>query len=338
MLRHSVAANVLIAGALAGCASLPNATVRYYLPQTKVSFKVVRTVACDANNYLVISNVATPTVVHSADRNKRHEISLAALKGTFSDSDVKVDFYDDGRLKGINASSTGEGESILKTAISIAVAAFGLDGGSKQYPKECIEIKKAGGDKPVTLTYTGDIDVRRSARQTIPAEVTSSVYEKSSFWPIIGGVCATIRQRSKLDVPVPYTPKGSEPLLRLSQPAFLQVQVTAGGENGCSSGTIWDGEVVVAQLGTEYDLPLPTPALFGKEVLASAFAESGAMTSVQFTSNTGAGQVLNVANAALTAEKGETTAQKAADVKAEADLIAQQQRLVGCLADPKTCK
>ena len=68
------------------------------------------------------------------------------------------------------------------------------------------------------------------------------------------------------------------------------------------------------------------------------FAESGALTSVQYATNTGAGQALNVAASALTALQGETTAQKVAAVKAEADLIAQQQRLVQCLADPPSCK
>ena len=95
---------------------------------------------------------------------------------------------------------------------------------------------------------------------------------------------------------------------------------------------------VLPQLGTAYVLPIPTPVLFGKELTAVSFAESGALTSVQFTSNTGVGQALNVVNAGEQALKPESIQQKAADLKAEADVIAQQQRLVGCLADPKNCK
>ena len=59
---------------------------------------------------------------------------------------------------------------------------------------------------------------------------------------------------------------------------------------------------------------------------------------MQFVSNTGTGQALNVAGAGLTALEGDTTAQKAAQVKAEGDLIAAQQRLVACKADPASCK
>jgi hypothetical protein len=334
---------VLIAfnAVLAGCASLPNATIKYYLPRTNVSFKVVRTVACDAENYLVISNAATPVVAHVADPKKGKTIALSALKGTFSDSDIKVDFYDGGRLKDINASTTGEGEGILKTVISIAVAAFALEGGSKQYPTQCAAIKKAGAEKPLTLTYAGDVKVDTnppSAEIQIPVDITSKVYE-TNFRSVIGSVCAVVESMATPYTPTIYDPGVNKNVLHLQEPAQVKIRVTAGGENGaCNAGLIWEGVVPVAQLGTAYSLPLPTPVLFGKEVLAASFAESGAMTSVQFTSNTGAGQALNVGNSALQAVQGETTAQKAADIKAEADLIAQQQRLVQCIADPKNCK
>lgn len=131
----------LIPVILSACASLPDATVRYYLPQTKLSVRVVRTVSCDASNQLVLANAVTPTVVHVADRNQLEHVALRGLKGTFSDSDVKFGFYDDGRLKDFNASSTGQGEAILKTVISIAPVFFALDGGNA-HPSECADIKK----------------------------------------------------------------------------------------------------------------------------------------------------------------------------------------------------
>ena len=120
---------------LAGCASLPDATVRYYLTETKVTFKVVRTVACDGNNQLVMSNAVTPAPLNTVDRGTAQDLPLAKLKGTASDTDVKLEFYDGGRLKSFNASSTGEGEAILKSVISVVTAAFAFDGGSKQFPK-----------------------------------------------------------------------------------------------------------------------------------------------------------------------------------------------------------
>jgi hypothetical protein len=77
--------------------------------------------------------------------------------------------------------------------------------------------------------------------------------------------------------------------------------------------------------------------MFGKKVFVAQFAESGAITSVEYSSNTGSAQALNVLNAAAQAPE-QITAQKMAEIKADADLIAQQQRLVQCLADRSQCK
>jgi hypothetical protein len=62
------------------------------------------------------------------------------------------------------------------------------------------------------------------------------------------------------------------------------------------------------------------------------------LTSVQYVSNSGAAGALGSANSLATIAQGETTSAKVAEVKAEADLIAQQQRLLQCQADPKSCK
>ena len=318
-----------------GCASLPDATVRYYLPQTKLGVRVIRTVACDANNQLVLSNVVNPVDVHIADPNEFQQVTLKGLKGTFSDSDVKFGFYEDGRLKDFNSTSTGQGESILKTAITIGAAVFGLDGGSKVVTNECAEIKKAGDGKPLTITYGDKIDLTQlGVLQPVVADLTSQHYA-TQFEPVIGDVCAIIELPAPPKVPV--TAVKSAVMLHLREPANVHLKVFAGVACGKQSPA-WDGDVLVAQLGTFYDLPIPAPVLFGKEFMGASFAESGALTSVQFTSNTGAGQLLNVASAAQTAAKPETATQKAADLKAEADQIAQQQRLVQCIADPKNCK
>ena len=87
-----------------------------------------------------------------------------------------------------------------------------------------------------------------------------------------------------------------------------------------------------------YVLPIPKAALFGKQSFSLALSEAGVITSVEYGKNTGAASVLNAAGAAATAQAPETTAAKAADVKAQADLIAQQQRLARCQANPAQCQ
>jgi hypothetical protein len=325
---------------LAGCATLPDATVNYYLAQSNIRFKVIRTVACDANATLIIINAATPTVTHSADRSQLVPVRLVDMKGSLSDTDIKFDLYEDGRLKGINASSTGEGEAILKTAISIVQAGsvFGWQGG-KSYVDECALIKTFGGDKPLTLSYEGAVDITKTPadKQELKPDDATGVYA-TLLVSAIGGVCAFVEATAQGNAPVLYAAKVGDVMLQARQPGVAKIRVTAGTIDGCKGiGDVWTGELPVAQIGKPYQLPLPMPIVFGKQAFGAAFAESGALTSLQYTSNTGLGQALNVTGAAVTAVQGEA-GQKAAQLKAEADLIAQQQRLAQCLADRTTCK
>jgi hypothetical protein len=107
--------------------------MQYYLSAARVTFKVTRTIACDTVLSKVISTGdATPTVQHYADR--------------------KVN--EDGRLKGINESTTGQGESILKTALSIAsairVGTVGIASRDMTKAVDCTEISRIGKQAPIS--------------------------------------------------------------------------------------------------------------------------------------------------------------------------------------------
>lgn len=316
---------------LAACGHLPDVIVGYYLPETKVSFKVVRSVACDGDNNPVVANAAVPLAAHSADRTRRFEIRLADLRGLFSDSDVKLEFYEDGRLKGVNASTTGQGETIFKAAV--AFVALTKARNKSEFQDECKLIKAAGGGKPLTLTYEGAVDIKKSGDQPILPDTASSFYA-DELKSVVGDVCAVVQGSETPAPPTSYTPQAGKVVLQARHPGSVKIKVKAGG-GGCND-QVWEGKVPVGQIGTPYSLPIPAPALFGKESFAASFLESGALASLQYGSTTGAGQVLNVVNSALGLH--ETTAQKAAELKAEADLIAQQQRLAQCRADPHSCK
>jgi hypothetical protein len=303
--------------------------------------RVIRTLACDASNStIVVANSAMPAIVHSADRSELYHIDLSKLKGWFSDTDVKFELSEDGRLKSVNATTTGEGETILKTAISIGLAAavmMGFDGG-RDYTKECALIKKAAGDKPLTITYEGAVDPTKQASdsQLLKPEAPTEFYA-TELASAIGGVCAFVDGTVAATVPAQYAAQNSDVSVQARQPGLVNIGVTAGTTDGCKGTDVWKGQLPVAQFGQAYQLPMPKPILFGKEGFGASFSDSGALTSLQYTSNTGAGQALNVINTALTGAEGET-AQKAAAARAEADLIAQQQRVVQCKANPSSCK
>jgi hypothetical protein len=319
-----------------GCAHLPDAQLGYYHARSKATFKVVRTVGCDASNNIIVASAVTPTVTHLADRSRFFTLNLTSLKGSFSDSDVKIDLYEDGRLKGVNTTVTGQGETILKTATTIIAALVGLDSGSRQFPEECGFIKSTVGEgKALSVTYEGEIDPSKlNSQQSIPPDVASAYYAVK-LAKALGAVFALVQNVEPPNAPLAYTPKPQDVVLHVRQPGTALVRVSAGEGSG---DTLWDGSLVVAQVGKDYTVPIPAGAIFGKEVFAAAFLESGAVSTLQYAKNTDVGQALNVASSVITAAQGKTTAQKVEELKGEADLILQQQRLVQCMADPKNCK
>lgn len=333
------AAAAIAALTLSGCASTPKLSMNYYLPTTSASFKVVRTIACDEANNPIVATAVTPTVKHRADPALKQTVDVDRLRGSFSNTDLKFEYYEDGRLSGINASSTGQGEAILKTAITLATAIVGLDGGSPTYPDECAAIKKFGGGKPLTLTYDGQVDLAAAADvvQTIDPD-TTSLYYAGELKAVLGPICAYALGGTTPAQPLSNVDEKAAVLFQMRQPGTAHVRILSGAGPACGKVTIWDDSLPAAQFGAPYTLPIPSPAVFGKQVFAASFAESGALKSVQYASDTSAGQVLNVGSAALTALQGDSDTQKAAAVKGQADLILQQQRLVACIADPASCK
>ena len=344
MNRKSILAGLVLAVMVASCAHMPDVTMNYYLPQTAISFKVVRTIACDSTQHLVDANTVTPSVTSFADVGKPQSVSLKRLRGPFSDSDAKFDFYDDGRLKAINTTVEGQGESIVKSTVTLlgtlgTLLSLQLE---NQPPKVdiCAFIKANGDSKPLTLTYQGQVKIPSSGFGNLPGSCdplpadTGSAHFAEVLSPTIGGICAQVEDVRPAKAPVNYQAAQGDTLLTLRQPARVRIRVNSG----LAALPIWEDDLPVAQFGTEYVLPLPQAAAFGKETFVLALGESGALQSVQYTSKTGAAASANAANSVGVALQGETTAQKVADVKAEADLIAQQQRLVQCKADPKNCK
>lgn len=320
---------------LGGCAHLPNATIGYYLPTSEVRFKVVRTIACDPANNIIGATAVTPTVSYLADTTARRTVDFSKLKGALSDSELKFEFTDDGRLSGFNATQTGQGEAVLKTVISIATSVAKGPGLSLvDFPGVCAVIKKLGGGKPLTLTYSGMVDVTKSAAELQPltADPDSARYAEL-LSTAIGGVSASVKSKKVAVAPV-TAPVTDGIGLTAKQPGMVEIEIYAGAD----SKVVWNERLLVASIGTEYVLPLPRAAMFGTKTMAVSFADSGALKSVQYVSKTGAGQAANVLASGVDALKGQTTAEKVADVKAQADLIAAQQRLVGCLADAITCK
>jgi hypothetical protein len=313
--------------------------VQYYYSRADLGLKVTRTVACDEADLPIVANAVTPTVRYSADRaGGLARFSVAGLRGPLSDSDLKFEFQEDGRLKGVNATTTGQGETILKSASVFFGAIMGMDGGSAPMSPLCAEIKTWNGGKPVTLGYEGDLDPGRPVGSSVTLKPDpASAFYAEKLLPAVGEVCAKIVDAIDAMPPVEYAPQNGDVMLPMRQPGLARIEVTAGAEGRCGP-VIWSGDVPAGQLGRKYELPVPKAAVFGKQTFAVAVNESGSLSSISDAHASGVGQGFNAAAAGLDLVDGETDAQKAARIKAEADLIAAQTRLVACRADWEGCK
>ncbi len=339
---------LLAASLLASCAHSPDVSVRYYLPRTTVSFKVVRTVLCDAANYPIIATNVTPAVAHAADRSRPFAIRLADLHGAFSDTDIRIEMYEDGRLKGVNATTSGQGEAIIKAASTLATAAFTESTKSPPtFVEECRIINGVSGGKGVSLIYEGvyDLDAAQAPdARPVPPDVSTALMQ-DRIGRAVGTVCAVADRVTAPTAPLINNASGKtdDVSLNLRQPGQVRFRVAAVHGQECATGggtpdILWTGDLTVAQKGTDYVAPIPRAAMFGKETFAIALSDSGALTSVQYSDTNGAAAMANSITAALAATAGETTSQQVAGLKSESDLIAQQQRLVQCRANPVTCK
>ena len=113
--------------------------------------------------------------------------------------------------------------------------------------------------------------------------------------------------------------------------AVHELKITANGK------PIFKGSVFVPTPQSYY-LPIPVAALFGTQKLTLSVAESGLVTQIDYVKNTGLAGAANAANTIVGALTPESASAKASDIKAQADVLAQEARLHRCLANPATCQ
>jgi hypothetical protein len=329
----------LLATSLLGCSSIPETTLTYYQAKTRVNVKALRSVACSSDDQLFISNAVVPTVVHYADRGMPHTLALADLKGTLADNDIKIELTDDGRMKSINAVATGQGEAIIKAFSTLATTVAAVAKKAGPAAGACKAIKELGGGKPLTLTYQVDLKLDAGALAA-PQELVPDAGTKDyddAFGNALGKLCVTGTALPPPLAPAAGGTTGSTAVVKARQPGVAVLKM-AVGQNACVGPEVWSTEVPVAQLGTDYEIPVPKPAWFGQNKLNATFSDSGALSSLQYSNSAGQAQAAGALNTVISAMAAGTTAQQTAAAKAEADLIVQEQRLVACLADRTSCK
>ena len=362
----------LLALVASGCARTPNVEIGYYLPESVLSLEVTRVVTCDKDKNPIVASAFIPTVSHSADRSAFKRIALGELDGFLSNSKLTFEFYEDGRLKGINTTSTGRGQEFIKSAASLAASLGGIPKASETAPsvsteqltpqstkiestengkspneKLCDRIEQAvkGKHKVLTLNYGGVVELSECKGKHLPlvAKHESKVHVDylRSEGADLGSITVSAKPVGHSDFARSAFENRRPPdvELEMREPAAVNVEVTIDGGVFESTRDFWSGTVLMAQCGREFQIPVPKAALFGEQTFELAVAESGAVTKLSYKKDTGAAEVVGVGQDVLDALGPIARANaQATAMKAEADRIAAQQRLVRCRADPENCK
>lgn len=339
-----------------GCANAPDVGVRYFHPRLDARLKVLETVSCDANDNVIAAASASPTTVYSASADLAEPLNVKAIGSLFADTGLTFTFHEDGRLKTVNSASTGKGEVILKSAVKLigtlaAPGSFALSmtkgTAPSRFKTECDKIRELGKGQPISLTFESGLplDHAFSARAGIEIEPDRSASPYfDEIKRAVGTVCALLDPPVGGKVGQGMTTIASKDrdnaMLELVQPAIVTVTAYVAKSGNCQEATgrnvFWKAALRVPQLGKPYYVPIPPAAMFGKQTFALELSDSGTITKLQYDKETGADEAMNVANDA--ADQFTTdTKEETERMKDERARIAEQERLVQCLADRSKC-
>jgi hypothetical protein len=150
----------------------------------------------------------------------------------------------------------------------------------------------------------------------------------------------------KLKVTAPTWSDGDSDAITLKLNALttakLQIRGLTNDMKAPNREAFWRGEVLVPMVRDKdlIEVPIPKPALFGQRKFSLTLADNGAITKIGYVS-TGTSDTADalgaIGGAVGTTSKALATAQQAAALQAQADLIYQQQRLANCQAKPESC-
>ena len=360
-IRASVLASLIVA-TLTGCASTPQVDVRYYLPKSILKLELVRTLACDSNDNVVFVSTVIPTELHVSDREDGHTISLKSLDGPLSHSNSTFELYDDGRLKAINAKSTGQGASIIRSALSLISDTSSFSPFSVQPPtvtngkpstqkRACEYIREwgKGKTKVMTLKFEGNFEPTEEDSRTCTLNSSlqptiDSQHHADQLALFIGPVTVTgepLKEDCEPNcVPIEYVKDNrTEVTLKMREPAPIKVSVLMGVLGEHITAQSWSGIFPISQCGNEYEIPIPRAPLFGERTINLSVGPSGSVQKIAYTKKTGVGEAIGIGQH-ITNEFGTVarSRERLSLLKLRADLIAAQQRLAKCVAEPETCR
>ena len=337
----------LLLSFLAGCSSLHDVGVGYYLPKGAAAITITQTATCTEKNQPILVSKAEFIPTYAKDETKRTYVNLSKLDGTFTKGDATFQFYPDGRLKTFNSKQTGSGESAIKSLITILPIATGMLVASTSPDESCKKLRELLSMEKQTVSVElrgttafdeiSTVDATTAGKR-FPIQIRQDSLPRKLFdelRPIFGTVSAYYTVPKALPTPLNANREENGAQLELIEPASVQLTVVISHTDGRRKE--YTGRVLVPQLGTQYSLPIQAAPLFGENEFEVTFAESGRIDKLRYAGGGGGTGALGVLSQYPAPEQEETAEEKAKKIKAQSDLIFEQQRLVACLASPKDC-
>lgn len=330
---------------LGGCVSIPDSTMNYYHAETVVDARVTAVVSCPEGGSVHVSLISAIETSHRADLESSAYFETGSVAGFGSDSTVGFQFFDDGRLKGVNATSTGRGEAVVEAALEV------LPIPDIKNMRETDQCDYVAQQDPKTRTVTVVLTASSVPQSNPPAQtgfipIATSELHYQELGSSIGSLVLMLSDVRQLTAPVlagARTDGGPMPAravlscpsgdacLELRHPAVVTATVRR------DDAVISSSRLMVAQLGSTYGVPVPRGALFGNSQFVLAVDESGALTNLTYGATDGSTPLLGTLATARDAAF-QTDEERLAALKLESDLIVQEQRRAACRTDPQSCQ
>lgn len=340
---------VVILGLLAGCAHLPDATIGYYLPKSTTTITVVQTISCDSagNANAALALTVKPTYMADTGDKEPPKLPIKELDGALSDTDVDVTLTDDGRLKGINSSQTGQAGTVIKDVATVAATLAATT--AENTLTWC---KTPDGSKPVTLTYTsGPLDYKAlvaSAGKSIslrPDQGSAGLFDKvqrtfntAALQPVV------TKQVSNVVQTVTEAPDTGGVPVTLPHMKKVTLVLLWGKDENLHLAPVTSYELYLPSEDSDkqtrtFTLHIPRSAAFGTQKFVLGIADSGAISEIHYVKTNGAASALEAGQSAFTSLKP-SDADQANAIKAKTDIKYQQLREATCNAKPSVdnCK
>ena len=341
---------------LTACGSLPDVKVGYYLPKANLIITVTQSAAClkqdDGSWKTSLRSSAEYQPKYSADTTQTYSVDLSRLNSWYGKPDIDFSFTEDGRLTSVNSTGAGQGEELI-TGVAKALSLGGV--GVKSFdpgPHGCERLvkhnrahdgKTEGGPTVLSVVLQGNSDLGdKKVIEFKPINISVEDYDmmkKDIFGTItasIGKATSSAKAEHEFDA---ANYKGEKIAYRSSAsvPVTTVIKDSDGNETYKS-----EANIAAPQHGTVHYLPVQKAPFIGENSMKLTFAHNGNIIGLKYGSDSGAGALFSSLNTAyetlkLDPQPTTTTAQQAEAVKAQADLIYQNERLAQCMLAPSLC-